>query len=316
MMKRTWAPGLVGSLLLLACVEGSSGSDTTGETTTRGQEGSGEASGVPTTGGADASSTGTTAELLGSSGGTAVGTTLMESSSGDACEFICETTTGEPRVPDCDLFMQDCPEGEKCTSYGLGEGANLSGHRCVPVTGTGQPGEPCMVMGSGISGFDDCAKGMMCWYIDEQLHGACIEICGGSVDMPVCQSDVSCSIAAEAIVAICIPNCHPLVQDCPGVLMCVPLVEGFSCVIDASGEEGQAFDACASANVCDEGLVCWPAGSALECDQDATGCCLPMCDLADPEVVCPGAGQSCVSIYEEGMAPPESAKVGVCAVPG
>ena len=36
---------------------------------------------------------------------------------------------------------------------------------------------------------------------------------------------------------------------------------------------------------------------------------------SDPNVTCPGVGQACVSLYEQGMAPPEFAKVGICMLP-
>ena len=38
-----------------------------------------------------------------------------------------------------------------------------------------------------------------------------------------------------------------------------------------------------------------------------------MCDLGAVNT-CPGVGQSCVSLYEEGQAPPKYAEVGYCTV--
>ena len=97
--------------------------------------------------------------------------------------------------------------------------------------------------------------------------------------------------------------------------LCIFTGEDFVCVLDASGDEGQVFDPCEFGNACDAGLLCRNSSVAAECDQNAGGCCLPFCDVTDPGLVCPGVGQVCMSLYEEGMAPPEFAKVGICEVP-
>jgi len=86
-------------------------------------------------------------------------------------------------------------------------------------------------------------------------------------------------------------------------------------VLDASGDAGVVFDPCEFANACDKGLLCLNPTAAEECDPNAGGCCLPFCDLGKPELMCPGVGQSCVSLYEAGMAPPEYAHIGICVIP-
>jgi hypothetical protein len=86
-------------------------------------------------------------------------------------------------------------------------------------------------------------------------------------------------------------------------------------VFDASGvNTGATFDACELINGCDKGLLCLVPSAATECAQDTSGCCLPMCSVAD-NGPCPGVGQSCVALYEAGMAPAAYVDVGVCAVP-
>lgn len=89
--------------------------------------------------------------------------------------------------------------------------------------------------------------------------------------------------------------------------LCIFTGEDFVCVLDASGDEGQVFDPCEFANMTTD--------QATECDPNAGGCCLPLCDLEDPDFVCPGVGQSCLSIYAEGMAPEEFSNVGICVLP-
>ena len=47
----------------------------------------------------------------------------------------------------------------------------------------------------------------------------------------------------------------------------------------------------------------------------AGGCCLPFCDFSDPNATCPGVGQSCASLYEEGINPPKNKDAGICVIP-
>ncbi|MFY0532131.1 hypothetical protein [Nannocystis pusilla] len=88
----------------------------------------------------------------------------------------------------------------------------------------------------------------------------------------------------------------------------------FLCVLDASGDEGQAFDGCEFANACDPGLSCLDPELAVECDPMSTGCCVPFCDISAPNT-CPGQGQECISWYEDVPALPGLENVGVCSLP-
>ena len=297
---------------LPACVERQVGGETTGNVGSTGSEVGGTSSGVPTTGTTDAGAT---------SGSSGTGTTggieppPLPGTTGepdDTCGFLCGTTGSVE--PDCDLFTQNCPEGEKCAPYSA-DGGNWNARKCVPVMGDGQPGDPCMALVRGASGLDDCAKGAMCWEVDLEKLGHCVEVCSGSEEMPECKNDGLCAVSGNSVLAICLSPCDPLGQDCPGGDLCIFVGDSFMCVVDASGDEGQAFDPCEFANACDHGLVCLAPDSAAECDPNATGCCLPFCDLSDPAFVCPGVGQACVSLYEEGMAPETFKNVGTCAVP-
>jgi hypothetical protein len=235
------------------------------------------------------------------------------------CGFICDTTGGNTTVALCDVFKQDCPEGEKCSAYAEGGGSSWNATKCVPVTGEGTPGDACTTEGGGVSGLDDCQKGAMCWDVDAENKGLCVELCGGTEASPTCsnEADFGCAVVNDGVLNLCLPDCDPLIQNCPGDDLCIPIADTFVCVLDASGADaGKAFDPCEFANSCDKGLGCFNPANAMECDANAGGCCLPFCDLSDPGVKCPGVGQSCVSLYEEGMAPPEFENVGVCAIPG
>ncbi len=234
----------------------------------------------------------------------------------ETCGFICDTETDGPGPNvQCDVFAQDCADGEKCTAYIEGGESAWNATKCVPVGGEGVPGDTCTSEGGGGTGLDDCQKGAMCWNVNMEGMGVCIELCTGSEVAPMCSDAPACTVVNEGTLNLCLPGCDPLIQNCDGTDLCIPSADVFVCAPDASGEEGQAFDPCEFANVCDKGLYCLNPQYAMECDANAGGCCLPFCDLSEMNAACPGEGQSCTSWFEEGMAPPEYMNVGVCIIP-
>ena len=254
---------------------------------------------MPTTGG-----DGTTGGVTSGTGGEGSGTTCGATS--------CEEPV-EPVHIQCDVFAQDCPEGEKCAPWADNAGTSWNATKCVPVTGDGQPGDPCVAPEGPVGGLDDCAKGALCWDVAEENQGACIAMCSGTADVPICTDEsTSCAMVNEGVLNICIPDCDPLAQDCLSNGLCIPFEDTFICVLEAQAVG--LFEHCAFVNGCQQGLLCSEPSWAAECHPEAEGCCLPMCDLDDPEVVCPGVGQSCVSIYAPEMVPPKYANVGVCRI--
>ena len=296
-MKTT--PWLTGLLVLgLGCGEGKGGeAGEGGETTGGSSSGTGGASetGAPTSG--------SEAPEPGSEG---------SGESGPVCEFVCTPDVNDPGQ--CDQWAQDCGAGKKCSAYADDGSTAWNNTKCVPVAdNAGAAGDECTVEGSGVSGLDSCAKGAMCWDVDEETgKGVCVALCLGTADAPVCESGTACAIAND-VLNLCLPSCDPLAQDCAGDDLCLPSGGGFLCVLDASGPEGQAFDPCEYGNACDAGLYCMDPGSAKECDAQAMGCCVPFCDTGAP--VCPGAGQACLPWYEPGQAPPGYEAVGICGIP-
>ena len=219
-----------------------------------------------------------------------------------------------PTIEECDVWSQNCPPGDKCTAWAEGGGGAWNATKCVKVTGDGAPGEPCTVVDSGVSGIDDCALGAMCWYLDQTNHGTCIALCTGSAATPECPIAHFCYQAADGALNLCFSNCDPILQDCPGDDLCIPVPDGqsFFCVLDASGDLGKQNDPCEYANACDPGLVCAAPALASECDPMAAGCCLPFCDLTNPD--CTNQGAMCLPWYEMNMAPPGYENVGVCGL--
>jgi len=324
------------SALMIGCGDdGKAQTTTTNSTpaTPGGEEESAESTVTPTTGGnSDPTKTtanGTDAEPNTTTDGTTSGgpTGATDDTGGSTtCGFICpeETTGGETTIKLCDVFKQDCPDGEKCAAFAEGGGSSWNATKCVPVTGEGTPGDVCTTEGGGVSGLDNCEKGGFCWDVDERNQGICVELCTGTEASPTCsnEQDFNCAVVNDGVLNLCLPGCDPLIQDCAGDDLCIPVGDTFVCVLDASGAEtGKALEPCEFANACDKGLLCLQPSASGKCDANAGGCCMPFCDLADQAAADAGCkavadDTSCISLYEEGMAPPDFETVGICVVPG
>ena len=232
--------------------------------------------------------------------------------------FIITPDGGGDSTIECDTFAQDCPPGQKCVPWAEGGGGAWNATKCVDVTGDGAPGDPCFAPEGGVAGIDDCAFGSICWDVDQTFHGTCVRQCMGTPDAPICPQKFFCVITAEGAINLCLPNCDPLLQDCPGGDLCLPHLDdsGFQCVLDVSGDLGQANDPCEFANACDKGLLCIDALDASSaCDPRSPGCCQPFCQLSDP--TCPNPDQQCVALFDPKRPdlPPDYKDIGTCRIP-
>ncbi len=249
--------------------------------------------------------------------------------SSTSCTFL-GCTTGDPdpcqvspdglmlRCSSCDPFLQDCGEGFKCSAVINDGGGSWNGVKCVPVGGSGQPGDSCIAESSA-QGLDDCDKGVMCWDVNDMGMGTCVKLCEGTAEAPICEGGTLCTIANDGSLNLCLPTCSPLLQDCPEGNACYPINDSFACAPDASGDTGVANDPCEFINVCEAGLMCANAEFVgAGCPQGSMGCCTPFCDLTDP-AECPNPDQSCVEFFDPmniPIFPPDAADIGVCGIPG
>ena len=320
-MSRLLVVAIGAAVVLLGCVDrkvagsGTSGGAETGSGS--GVSGSGGSSQgpEPTGGGATGGTSGGTSgeTSVGTGSDTTGGTTVDAGCSGG--DFVIHPDVGGS-VIECDVYQQNCGPCGKCVAWAEGGGGAWNATKCVQVTGDRQPGESCMVEGSGVSGIDDCEKGAMCWDVNGEGIGTCVALCTGAPDAPVCEGNTYCAISSEGVLNLCLPKCDPLLQDCDGTDLCIPAADRFKCVLDGSGDMGKVNDPCEFANSCDKGLLCLNTSAASSaCMQDFIGCCQPFCDFSMMEA-CPNPDQECVQWYDPMMPiPPGDEDVGVCAIP-
>jgi hypothetical protein len=220
-----------------------------------------------------------------------------------------------PTTEECDVFLQECPEGEKCAAIITDGGGAWNSTACVPVTGTDEAGDPCTAE-SVADGLDSCAEGHMCWGVDKEGHGTCVAQCQGSPDDPICPDNGVCTSGGGGFVALCLP-CDPLYQDCAEGNGCYPLDDHFACAPDESGDTGAANDPCELNTVCDPGLLCLEAAVVGKgCSPDSFGCCTLFCEL--PGGTCPNADQQCLPYFDPKNIPPllwDAESIGFCGVP-
>jgi hypothetical protein len=277
-----------------------------------------ETSDSTTASNASASITSTTASTASSTG-------AIDDSSADTRGATTVPFLSAPDTPshtfECDIFVQDCRPGEKCTGWADDGGSSVNATKCVPVADDpGGIGEPCHVQGSPLSGIDDCELGVYCWNVDPKtLEGICVAWCVGDESNPQCEDpSLECPICGDSCLPLCVPMCSPLAQDCPEGSACYPAQDAWDCAPDASGEQGGYGDPCEFLNVCDPGLICLDSSAVPACE-GTFGCCSEACDTTDPagDLQCAGAaeGQTCQPWYEEGAAPLGYENLGVCALP-
>lgn len=293
-------------VLTVACAKDPGGSGTEAE--------SGSETGAGPT---DTPTSGTTSGTTGVTTGVTTSATSEAITTGGDCMsgFLCNPDAGGGEALGCDVFAQDCNEGEKCVAYGSGGSNSWNATKCVTVTGDGVPGDVCSAPQGGLAGVDDCGAGVFCWDVLNNL-GVCVALCQGTADSPTCDPDSVCLVSNEGVLNLCLPRCDPLVQDCPGDDLCVPNGDNFFCSQDASGDEGQTNDPCQGGNVCDKGLLCRDTATASSaCDPGSNGCCQPYCEY--PDAPCPNPDQACLQWYNPDDLPMNDPKlaIGICGIP-
>jgi hypothetical protein len=266
----------------------------------------------------DASTEATTSGLADLGEGGIVDDGYEVDSGADGCAFACPDPSAPPGSGDdsCDTWSQDCASGLKCMPWANDGGGSWNATRCSPLDPLpALIGAPCTVEGSGVSGIDDCELGAMCWDVDPETNtGTCVGMCLGSESSPLCTDPtLTCVISNEGVLALCLPACDPLAQDCSRGKGCYSFGDNVACAPDESGDGGALGEPCVYVNACDPGLVC-TSTTAAECPSGA--CCASWCDVGEPEPTesCE-VGQVCAAVNRNGQGPPELQHVGICVMP-
>jgi hypothetical protein len=212
--------------------------------------------------------------------------------------------------PICDVWGQDCPEGEKCVPY-ASSGGNWDELKCVAIMGDQASGEPCW-SGGAAEGTDNCDATSFCWDVidvEGEPVGTCTTFCAGNPGDPMCPPGSQCLIGSEGTISLCVPTCDPLAQDCGAGLACFWANNDFNCIFTT--EDIPAGQPCGLINDCAAGLGCIDAQWFPDCAGSA--CCSAFCDITLGDGPCDALpGTSCVAFFEEGHAPPGYEVVGIC----
>lgn len=234
------------------------------------------------------------ATALGDGGSSSGSTRPVDSSGADDSGSTFIITPDIPtscHLSICDTRQQDCPTGEKCApSNGCLVEESWRTSWCYPLDeAPAALGEPCELADANLySGNDNCELGALCWDVDpEVLTGFCVALCSIG-DVP-CPDANSCVIANDGALAVCLPTCDPLAQDCDGGHGCYPFRNGdtsFACAPEGLlVEVGQQVPP-----MCPPGSTDVDGTLLASCDDDAEVCCATFCNpvapVCDGELVC------------------------------
>jgi len=183
---------------------------------------------------------------------------------------------------DCSVFEDEagCPRGEVCRPWAHDGGPFWRATKCVPlVDDPGTVGDRCEVEDIVASGVDSCGPRSMCFEADEDtLEGHCVAYCDGPRENPFCQDpELTCAVGEDEMLAVCLPTCDPLLQNCADGRACVASLgtPNFFCL--EPGTPYRDVDLLQLA-ACGVGNVAVPFALVAGCNEDAP-CCTAFCDI-------------------------------------
>lgn len=220
------------------------GDPSAGSTSDDGSSTSSSGAPTTTTTGSDVTSTTTTTstttvgvstDVIETSTGPDEGTTSSSTTDVDDSFDTCAGFYGgcpsdfSPSPYECDIWEDDCSDGEKCAAWANDGGDVWNATKCVPVDQEPDTvGDPCTVEGSFVSGVDSCEEGSICFDVNPETNeGTCVGYCGGGPDDPMCGVG-ECAMFDPLVLNVCLELCDPkTAEECLNGETCEQLVEGF-----------------------------------------------------------------------------------------
>ncbi|MEM6296195.1 MAG: hypothetical protein AAGA54_33290 [Myxococcota bacterium] len=191
------------------------------------------------------------------------------------CGFTCPPPGGGPQGG-CDIFGDDCPDGERCMPWANDGGELWNATRCSPrADEPAGPDEACAFEFSPASGFDTCDDGLWCrprtLATLEDDVGECVALCNGGSNQ--CAAGELCVPQGRAPVGRCSAPCDPFdIASCAETEGCWPVGPSFGCAIRLGGGP-QGEGRCQLDAQCGSGSLCTADGNcAAYCNLDAPNC--------------------------------------------
>ncbi|NVB38822.1 hypothetical protein G6O69_13355 [Pseudenhygromyxa sp. WMMC2535] len=223
----------------------------------------------------------------------------------------------------CEPYIQDCPEGEKCVWAVPENGSQRrDGAVCIPVTGDRQPFSTCSLpTGIGQEISDDCGAESFCLEVYGTAdHGFCVPFAKDTADFTPCDDYPGTEYATEngsSFPDACLfYDCSPLLaESCPDEMRCVFYPASLyvtNICLNVPAEYELPVGAPCDFGGCGEGKLCAPQEWLPACAGER--CCTQWCDLDSPS--CATEGTQCEffpipSEYDN----PDYTNLGACLVP-
>ena len=150
----------------------------------------------------------------------------------------------------------------------------------------------------------------MCWDVDNETSiGVCALFCEEPWTFD-CPYGYGCLINGDLTIAVCLPNCDPLKNDCPRGETCTPGSLLFECFLgEGVGEHGGECEITGDCSY----LACVDKEHVPGCAGER--CCTPWCDLNEV-AMCPGEGQTCIPWFDEDDTITGLEHLGHCGIQG
>lgn len=207
-----------------------------------------------------------------------------------------------------------CLRGQDCSPFSNDGTPTWNASICTPLPD--EPdfvGEPCVIEDSPVSGVDSCEAKSMCFGVDPKtLAGTCVAYCLGEAKNTSCADpSTTCVVGNDYVIAMCLPSCDPVLQDCANGEMCVGNYgeqTGFFCSPPGTPYVNLAGVQPAACTVGQVGVL----PELIDDCMEGEPCCAQFCDLPQPEQCTPGL--ECTAWTAEGTCPGGCSE-GVCLSP-